>query len=341
MGDFESLFAEMLKHNASDLHAEQAGALYLRVQGNLAPVEHQFDMGNAFSELERRLDPKRRENFVERGDIDLGITEFGERFRVHAYRFDQGTGLAIRHLPKVIPTSKQLGIPDVVKRWALNETGLVIVTGPTGSGKTTTLAALTNEINQSRAAHIVTIEDPVEYHFPEGKSKIAHREVGTHTSDFARAVRAGLREDVDVMVIGEMRDRETIEAALSVAETGHLVFATLHTNNTSQAIDRLVDAFPPEEQALTRSRLAACLLGVVYQRLIPTKDGKRAAAFEVLVAVSAVRALIRDGKTYQIPNVIETARSEGTQSMLQGLRNLADAGLIEKELINAYFHKNV
>lgn len=331
----------MLREGASDLHLSQSAPAFLRVQGALHTADETERAPDFFGQIESQLDEQRRELLDLHGDVDMGLSSQGERFRVHLYRYEGGLGLAIRHLPNVIPSCDDLGIPDVVQNWALNETGLVIVTGPTGSGKTTTLAAITNTIHQSRSAHIVTIEDPVEYHFPHGKSKIVHREVGTHSSDFARAVRAGLREDVDVMVIGEMRDKETVEAALSVAETGHLVFATLHTNNTAQAVDRLIDAFPPEEQALTRSRLAASLLGVVYQRLIPTKDGKRAAAFEVLVAVPAVRALIRDGKTYQIPNVIETARSEGTQSMLEGLRKLADSGRIDRELINAYFAKNV
>lgn len=338
---FTHLLEFMLAAKASDLHVSESGHAFLRVNGELKEFQPSVNLEVLFKDFDSQLDSSRRQQLGEHGDIDLGLSACGERFRVHAYKQEGGFGLAIRHLASQIPTCEQLDIPDVVKGWALNETGLVIVTGPTGSGKTTTLAALTNAINQSRTCHIVTIEDPVEYHFPSGKAKIVHREIGAHSSDFARAVRAGLREDVDVMVIGEMRDRETIEAALAVAETGHLVFATLHTNNSAQAIDRLIDAFPAEEQLLTRSRLSACLLGVVYQRLLITPEKKRVAAFEVLVANQAVKALIRDGKTYQIPNVMETARAEGMQPMRQGLLRLANTGKIEREMVNAYFSKNV
>lgn len=331
----------MLKERASDLHIAQSNPGFIRVYGQLRQLPDSSSTEAILCEFLESLQEERRSVLNTQGDLDVGLTALGHRFRIHAYHHENGYGLAIRHLPNDIPTPEQLGIPQVVRGWAHNENGLVIVTGPTGSGKTTTLATLTNEVNQSRASHIVTIEDPVEYHFPKGKGVIVHREVGVHSSSFSRAVRAGLREDVDIMVIGEMRDQETIEAALAVAETGHLVFATLHTNGSSQAIDRLIDAFPPEEQSLTRSRLSFCLLGVVYQRLITTKEGKQSAAFEVLVANQAVKALIRDGKTHQIPNVIETARYDGMQPMLQGLKNLASQGKIEKEMVDVYVAKNL
>lgn len=336
-----ALFGAVIAKGASDLHISESGAAFLRLNGALSPFALTTTPEQLFAELRDVLGPERSETLKTRGDVDLGVSALGERFRVHIFRESGRLGVAIRHLPSAIPTPEELGVPDVVRQWIGNQTGLIIVTGPTGSGKSTTLASLANMINQEQSVNIVTIEDPVEYRLPEGLSRVSHREVGSDTSGFARAVRAGLREDVDVMVIGEMRDSDTIEAALSVAETGHLVFATLHTNNTAQAVDRLVDAFPPEQQSLTRSRLSACLLGVVYQRLLPSASGGRVAAFEVLVGTSAVRNLIREGKTYQIPNVIETARSEGMQSMAHGLLTLAESGRIDRGQVDDFLARNV
>lgn len=335
------LLERMSLEEASDLHIAESDGLFQRVQGVLSRVGDAEPANSAIADLAALLNKEKQQDWQSGRELDIAHTHRGIRFRLHLYLQSGKRAVAIRRLATSIPTPSELGIPQVVRDWARNQTGLVIVTGPTGSGKTTTLAALANEVHQTQTRHIVTIEDPIEYLYPPGQSNISQREVGRDVADFNVAVRAALREDVDVLVIGEMRDVATIEAALAVAETGHLVFATLHTHNSPQAIDRLVDAFASDEQPLTRSRLSACLLGVVYQRLVPTVDQKRVAAFEVLVATPAIKALIRDGKTHQIPNIMETARSEGMQPMLEGLKVLAQSGRIKEEMIDVYFRENV
>lgn len=334
------LLERMVREEASDLHIADGEPVYLRVRGNLRAVDG-VDADSALAALFEGLSSDERDRWTVESELDFALSHEGERFRIHVYRHSGLTAAAIRHLPNQIPTPEEIGVPEVVKNWTHNQSGLVIVTGPTGSGKSTTLASLANSIHQRTTRNIVTVEEPIEYQYPEGKSRIIQREVGKDVATFGQAVRAALRQDADVLIIGEMRDSETMEAALAVAETGHLVFATLHTNGAAQAIDRIIDAFPPSQQNLTRSRLSSSLLGVMYQRLIPTSAGSRVAAFEVLVANYAVRNLIREAKTFQIPNIMETARNEGMQPMAEELRRLTKTGVIEEETMYAFLSSNV
>lgn len=337
----EYFLSEMVQLGASDCHVTPDGTCFMRVNGNLTSYYGSGDEKEVLNGFQSILGETKALALQMDGDSDCGLSFNGHRFRIHFYRSENSIGLVIRQLPEKIPTPEELGLPRIVKNWSTNSTGLVIVTGPTGSGKSTTLASLANQIHQTRSCNIVTIEDPVEFHFPAGLSKITHREIGTDSPNFARAVRAGLREDVDVMVIGEMRDTETIEAAISLAEGGHLVFATMHTHSASQAIDRLIDAFPNQQQSLARSRLSTTLLGVVYQRLLPAVAGGRVAAFEVLAGNSAIRNLIREGKTYQMNNVIEMSRSEGMCSMEVNLRELYSNGFIDNSTLTEFRSANV
>jgi twitching motility protein PilT len=250
------------------------------------------------------------------------------RFRANAY-FQQGSiALALRAIPYRIPSFEELGLPPVMEYFASLPQGLLLCTGPTGSGKSTTQASVIDFINTHRECHILTIEDPIEYVHHHKRSAVNQREVGFDTDSFARALRSALREDPDVILVGEMRDPETIQFALTIAETGHLVFATLHTNDASTALDRVVDVFPSERQAQIRVQLAASLAGVVSQRLVPRIGGGMVAAFEVLIANNPVRNLVREGKTHQIRNVISTNLREGMQTMEVALNSLIDQGLV-------------
>ncbi len=266
----------------------------------------------------------------ETGDLDFafGVGGLG-RFRVNAFRQRGSLSLAIRVIPHQVPSLSQLGVPEIVPALALSGRGLVLVTGPTGSGKSTTLAAMVEEINQRRSCHVVTLEDPVEYLHKHGLSVIHQREIGIDSLSFAGALRAALRQDPDVILLGEMRDYETISTAITAAETGHLVLATLHTADAAGTVDRLIDAFPPHQQGQTRGQLAAVLQGVIAQRLLARRDGRgRVAALEVLVGTPAVRNLIREGKTHQLPSAIQTGAKYGMRTMEQSLQDLVAQGII-------------
>jgi twitching motility protein PilT len=241
------------------------------------------------------------------------------------------TAVALRMIPRQIPALRDLGLPPIIDDFARRHQGLVLVTGPTGSGKSTTLAAVINQINTDRACHIITIEDPIEYLHEHKRSAVNQREVGSDTASFPDALRSALREDPDVLLVGEMRDLESIRFALTIAETGHLVFATLHTNDTAQSLSRMIDVFPPEQQAQVRVQLAASLTGIVYQRLVPRIGGGVVAAYEVLVANSAVRNLIKDGKTHQLRNTVVTGQRDGMITFEQSLSALVQAGLVTYE----------
>jgi twitching motility protein PilT len=240
--------------------------------------------------------------------------------------------LSLRLIPYQIPSFEDLGLPPVLRNWVELPQGLVLVTGPTGSGKSTTLAAMLDKINKNRRCHIITIEDPIEYVHRHQLAAISQREIGLDTDSFARALRSALREDPDVLLVGEMRDPETIQTALTIAETGHLVFATLHTNDAGQAIDRIVDVFPGDKQAQIRVQLAASLTGIVSQRLLPRVAGGRVAAFEVLTATFAVRNLVREGKSSQLRNLITTGGAKfGMQTLEQSLSELVISGQVGYE----------
>ncbi|HKS98438.1 MAG TPA: type IV pilus twitching motility protein PilT [Rugosimonospora sp.] len=253
------------------------------------------------------------------------------RVRGNAFMQRGYTALALRMIPTDIPTMDLLGLPPSVRGFAGLHQGLVLVTGPTGSGKSTTLASLIDGINTHRACHILTIEDPIEYVHGHKRSAVNQREVGTDTASFPDALRSALREDPDVLLVGEMRDLESIRFALTIAETGHLVFATLHTNDAAQSITRMVDVFPAEQQAQIRVQLAAALTGIVYQRLVPRVGGGLVAAFEVLVATSAVRNLIKEGKTHQLRNSLVTGQKDGMVTLEHSLSMLVGAGIVQYE----------
>jgi twitching motility protein PilT len=253
------------------------------------------------------------------------------RFRANAFHQRGQMSIALRLIPFEIPSFEQLGLPPVAERLVQLPQGLVLVTGPTGSGKSTTLASMIDAINSRRACHIITIEDPIEYVHDHRRSAVEQREVGIDTDSFARALRAAFREDPDVLLVGEMRDNETIQATLTLAETGHLVFATLHTNDAAQTVDRIVDVFPAEQQAQVRTQLSGTLEAIISQRLVPRVGGGRSAAFEVLVATYAVRNIIRDGRTNQLRNVIATNSQEGMQTLEMSLSRLVADQVVSRD----------
>ncbi len=271
--------------------------------------------------------------FVAEREIDFSFNWEGKaRFRANAYHQRGSVALSLRLIPYEIPGFDDLGLPGVLRSWVQLPQGLVLVTGPTGAGKSTTLAAMIDAINAGRRCHIITIEDPIEYVHRHKAAAVSQREIGMDTDSFARALRSALREDPDVLLVGEMRDPETIQTALTIAETGHLVFATLHTNDAGQAIDRIVDVFPGDKQSQIRVQLAGSLTGIVSQRLLPRLGGGRVAAFEVLTGTFAVRNLIREGKSSQLRNLITTGGSKhGMQSLEQSLSELVLAGAVDYE----------
>lgn len=336
-----ALLQETISRGASDLHVGAEGAM-VRVFGALLPTEAENASQAELSEwLKSVLNASAYADFERVGDADFAVSASGERFRCSAYRERGRLTLAFRLIQTRIPDFDELGLPQAVRDWHNRDTGLVIVCGPTGSGKSTTMAALVDAINHERSEHILTIEDPVEYEVVPDKSTIRQREVGGDAVDFPRAVRAALREDIDVLVIGEMRDKETMAAAITVAETGHLVFATLHTSSAAQAVDRIIDAFEPAEQPLIRSRLSAVLVGVVYQRLLPKASGGRCGAFEVLVANYPIKNLIREGKTFQIPNMMTTGAGVGMQTMAAALEGLVNKGDITSAQAASFLQQNL
>jgi twitching motility protein PilT len=276
---------------------------------------------------------EQQQRFNELGEIDFSYSLSGYgRFRVNAFRQRGTIAIVLRLVADKVPTLEDLKHPEIMKTLSLKPRGLVLVTGPTGSGKSTTLAAMINLINQTEAAHIITMEDPIEYLHRHNKSIVNQREVNTDSISFANALRAALREDPDVILVGEMRDAETVSTAITAAETGHLVFATLHTSDAAQTIDRIIDTFPPHQQQQVKSQLSMILQGIISQQLLPLKDGSgRIAALEILVATPAIRNLIREGKTHQILSSVQTGAKYGMQTMDMALRDLVQKNLVEFE----------
>jgi twitching motility protein PilT len=278
------------------------------------------------------LTRRQADDFTSRKEIDFSFTWRDQaRFRVNGFMQRGSVAIALRMIPYELPDFDDLRLPLAVRDLTTLPQGLVLVTGPTGSGKSTTLAAMINRINSTRPCHILTIEDPIEYVHRHRVAAVNQREVGEDTDSFGHGLRAALREDPDVLLIGEMRDLETIQTALTIAETGHLVFATLHTNDTAQAVDRIVDVFPGDQHAQIRVQLANALAGIVYQRLLPMIGGGRVAAYEVMLATSAVRNLIREGKTRQLRNSVATGAREGMQTLETALSELVAEGLVSYE----------
>ena len=316
----------------SDLLLATGSQPRIRVDGNLTPIDSTPVLtGDMIGEIvHAMLNPVHEATFAEHQDVDFSLT-WGERARLRGSAFTQkgDMALALRMIPSEIPTFEQLGLPPIAEWMARLPRGLVLLTGPTGSGKSTTLASIIARINHTREAHILTIEDPIEYVHKHGLSAISQREVGTDSPSFERALRSALREDPDVLLVGEMRDLESIQLALTLAETGHLVFSTLHTNDASQAIDRIIDIFPAWRQDQIRVQLGSSLGAVVAQRLIPRVGGGMVAAFEILIANHPVRNVIREGKTHQLPNLITTNQSEGMCSLESSLADLVAAQVVD------------
>lgn len=319
-----------IEKGASDLHITVGLPPMIRIDGKLLPIQ---DSGVITPDAAQRLlvsimNQEQTERLAQRRELDFSFGYQKMRFRTNAFYQKGNIGAALRLIPMAIKKMEELGVPPILERFTEPSQGFVIITGPTGHGKSTTLAALIQAINMKRSEHIITIEDPIEYVFEHEKSMIVQREVGSDTNSFSRALRSALREDPNVILVGEMRDLETIEAALTLAETGHLVFTTLHTNSAAQTADRMVDVFPPHQQQQVRMQLANVLLGVVSQRLLPRVQGGRVLATEIMVANSAVRNTIREGKTHQLPNIIQTSASEGMISLDKVLAELVSRGEI-------------
>lgn len=337
--DIKSLLQLTVDRNAGDLHIVVGVPPNLRVDGELAPIPNEPILTPEIvaGYLKEILTSEQLERLTVNKEIDFSLS-FSEkaRFRVNAYTQKGSFAIAFRRIPLEIPNIDAIGLPKITHSFTNLRQGFILVTGPTGHGKSTTLAAILNEINQTRAAHIVTIEDPVEFIFKPVKSVISQREMHEDTHSWSIALRSVLREDPDVVLVGEMRDYETIAAALTIAETGHLVFATLHTNSAGQTIDRIVDVFPEEQQGQVRLQLSNVLEAVFSQRLVPAMTGGRVVAHEVMLATNAIKTSIRDGKTHQIDSIMQTSSDVGMNTIEASLAELVRTGKITVETAQSY-----
>lgn len=335
----EILLEEVVKKRASDLHIQVSLPPMLRIDGSLMPASGTQPLDEASVEhlIFQILDEDQRQILLKDKEFDFSFA-FGNlgRFRVNAFHERGNLAAALRLIPNEIKSATELGMPPVVNSFADFPRGLVLVTGPTGSGKSTTLAALVDKINSEKSHHIITIEDPIEFTHKSKKSVIVQREVHYDTYSFSAALRSSLRQDPDVVLIGEMRDLETISAAITIAETGHLVFATLHTNSAAQSIDRMIDVFPPHQQPQIRAQLSNILMAICSQRLVPAIGGGRVVAAEVLIANPAVRNIIREGKSHQLDAVIQTGAEHGMQTMDRTLAGLVQSGTITYDNAREY-----
>tara|TARA_Y100000996_G_scaffold179222_1_gene140027 strand:- start:547 stop:1560 length:1014 start_codon:yes stop_codon:yes gene_type:complete len=329
---FEKL-EELAKNNKkiSDFHIRSGWPLAYRQTGEIHKVQEivvkKQDLQDLISTNCNEVEMKR---FQDTHELDSSVTLAGLRFRANFYKTIHGPAAVLRRVESVIPSMDQFDLPPVLYDIVDMHKGLVLVTGPTGSGKSTTLAAIVNEINKTRTSNIITVEDPVEFIHKDLKSIVSHREVGKQTQSFASALKAALREDPDVILVGEMRDLETVSLALTAAETGHLVFGTLHTSGAPSTINRIIDVFPPEQQAQIRAQISTSLKMVVTQRLLKTKDGQgRCGAFEVMKCTAPIQNLIRESKIHQIPSIMQTAVKEGMITMTKSLEELVKAGKID------------
>lgn len=329
----DDLLREVPKRKASDLHLTVGLPPMLRVDGSLHRMNFKpLGPNSAQRLIYDILTNEQVEKFERTHELDFsyGVKGIG-RFRVNVYKQRGSVGAALRAIPDLIPTFEQLGLPSILRDLSRKHSGLILVTGPTGSGKSTTIACMIDTINAERPVHILTLEDPIEYLHRHKSGMVNQRELGADTLSFENALRAVLREDPDVILVGEMRDLETIQAAITLAETGHLVFGTLHTRNAPQTIDRVVDVFPPHQQDQIRVQLSNTLEAVVAQQLLPRTGGGRCAAIEILIATSACRNLIREGKTHQIYSLLETGSQFGMQTMDKMLAELCRSGNVSHE----------
>lgn len=331
----DKILRTAIQYKASDIYITTGSRPILRINGDLIQIKEHEPLSKKMAEdyLLEIMNEQQKKKFQKSLDLDFSIDiESIARFRVNMFVQRKGIGAIFRVIPNQTYTMEELNLPEQLKKIPSFKNGLVIVTGPTSSGKSTTLAALVNEINTNMSKHIITVEDPIEFIHDNQKSVVDQREVGTHTLSFQRALKASLREDPDVILIGEMRDLETIALAITAAETGHLVFATLHTSGAAKSIDRIIDAFPHEQQNQIRTQLAEGLKAIVWQNLLKTKDGKgRVGAYEILFNNHAVANMIRKGNTHQIDSVIETSTQEGMQSMKKSLTDLIQADLVDEQ----------
>lgn len=328
----------VVKKEASDLHLVVGTPVMVRVDGQLMPVSAAALTPEETETLVfELLSPEQKELLLVNKELDFSFA-LGDvaRFRVNAYYQKGYLSAALRLIPSYIKTIEELNLPRICHKFAKLRQGFILVTGPTGHGKSTSIASMINEINQTKALHIVTIEDPIEYVYPKAKSLVSQREMHLDTHSWDVALRSVLREDPDVVLVGEMRDFETIASAITVAETGHLVFATLHTNSAAQSIDRIIDVFPENQQAQVRMQLASTIAGIVSIRLVPAIGGGRLPAVEILLASPAVQTAVREGKTHMIDNIIQTSGAEGMILMDASLAYLVHAGRISLDVAQTY-----
>ena len=328
--DLHQIIRRGIEQKASDIHFTNESPPLFRIDGVLVP-ETDVKLGKSeLVDIVKTLTGQRFDEYMERGELDFTYQADTIRLRVNVFRQRGVPAAALRLIAGEIPTFESLALPPVIETFANMQQGLVLFTGPTGSGKSTTLAALINQINNTRACHIITLEDPIEFLHQHNKAVINQREVGKDTRSFSAALRSALRQDPDVILVGELRDPDTISTAITAAETGHLVLATLHTSNSPGAVDRIIDSFPGHQQQQIRTQLADTLRAIVAQRLLPKKDETgRVVVCEVLIGTSGVKNLIREGKIHQIPTQMETGSNVGMQTFDQSLKKLQDMGLIE------------
>lgn len=338
MYTLKELLEKTIECKASDLHLTADLAPMLRINGKLKSVSEEKLSKDDLRSFSKELLGNKFEKYIENGEIDSSYSLEGVgRFRVNVFRQLESDAIAIRSITLDVPTLEELNHPNIIKELVAKRRGLILVTGPTGSGKSTTLAAMINEINSTRSENIITLEDPIEYIHKHKKSIINQREIGRDSKSYKNALRAALREDPDVILIGEMRDLETISIAITAAETGHLVLSTLHTIGATQTIDRIIDVFPPYQQQQIRVQLASVLQGVISQQLIETIDNNnRVAAFETMIINPAIQNQIREGKTHQIQSVIQTGSKFGMKTMDMYLVDLINLGIIDKEVAITY-----
>lgn len=331
--DITQLLQFAVQQDASDLHVSAGEPPMVRVHGSMKKIKvPPLTAEDTHAMIYDIMNDAQRKNFEEFSELDFSM-QLGEiaRFRVNVFRQNRGLGAVFRQIPTKILSLEQLGMPPVLRELSVREKGLVLVTGPTGSGKSTTLAAMLNFINETFEKHILTVEDPIEFVHNSKKSLFNQREVGPHTHSFANALKSALREDPDIILVGEMRDLETIQLALTAAETGHLVFGTLHTSSAPKTVDRIIDVFPAEQQAQVRAMFAESIQAVVTQTLCKKVGGGRVAGLEILLGSTAVRNLIREGKIHQIPSAMQTSQGQGMQTMQMHLMELVDRNLITRE----------
>ena len=336
--DITQLLAFVMQNNASDLHLSATNPPIVRVHGTLKRLKSEILTSDEIrAMLYSIMTDEQRAEYEKNFEMDFAIA-FGEkaRFRVNAFMNRNGTAAVFRTIPSVVPTMDELELPPIIRRFAELEKGIILVTGATGSGKSTTLASIINHINENMSKHILTIEDPVEFFHTSKKSLINHRELGADTKSFTRALKSALREDPDVILVGEMRDHETISLALTAAETGHLVLGTLHANTAAKTIDRIIDVFPTGEKEMIRAMLSSSLQGVVAQTLLKKADGTgRVGAFEVLVGTGAVRNLIRENQIPQLYSMLQTGSKYGMVTMEDTIKSLLEQGIVDPESARA------